>query len=143
MRHINILLILLFAYSNGNCQNVDDDSIVLRIKNKITNFFIEQGVLERSISRDTGNYVFAYEILENKILGYNKVGVYRIGVLQSHTRQHILLKEADNIKIFNLFDIDLLLRELLDFQRRNDIQIDRMLSYMSIIIKSYQSQYKN
>lgn len=142
-RYISLLVLFLTIYLYGNSQKIDKDSVLLGIKNKVINFFIEQEILDKSASDDTANHVFAYELLEKKMIGFNKNGIYRIGVLQSHSYQHILIKEGDKIKIFNLKEIDLLLKELLDYRIRHNIESERMLMYFSNIIETYWSQYKS
>ncbi len=142
-RYISLLVPLLLIHMYGNSQKVDKDSVLFKIKIKITTFFIEQGVLDKSVCDDTANYVFAYELLEKKMIGFNTTGVYRIGVLHSHSNQHILIKEDANVRIFNLKDIDLLLRELLDYRIRHNIEIKKMLLYFSNIIEMYKHQYKD
>jgi hypothetical protein len=142
IRYISVLSFSLITYLSVYSQKVDTDSTLFKIKIVVNDFFIKQGLLDKSLRGDTIYNTFAYEIVEKKVIGYNRNGIYRIGVFQSHTNQHILIKENDSIKIFDLKDLDLLLRELLDYRIRYDIEMRKMLPYFLEIIELYKYQYK-
>lgn len=141
IKSIQLLVFFLMAFTYCKSQKVDDDSVFTNIRKQITSFFVEQGYLNKTEINDTANFVFAYEIVEKKMIGYNKIGIYRIGVLQSHSKQHILIKEGNDVKIFDLRKIDLLFQELLNYRSRQNIQIEKMVTYFSRIIELYEYQY--
>lgn len=143
MNHrIYLTLILISTSLSSICQKVDNDSTLFEIRNKITKFFIERGVLNNKIS-EKENYVFSYEIAQKKMIGFNEIGVYRIGVLQSHSDQHVLIKEGFKIKIFDLVKIDSLLKEVLNFCTKYNIKNEVLITYLNEIISMYKIQYLN
>ena len=132
------LLFFLFGYFDANGQQVDSDSLIKEIKIKITDFFIEQGILNKDSVKSSLNYIFTTEIHYKKTIGYNRTGIYKVGVLISHSPQHILIKEKSNYKILNIKGIDILLKEIIDYSFRNKIETDLMVSYIKSIILMYE-----
>ncbi len=142
VRKISLIGLIFNFHITCRCQIVDSDSILLKIKYEVTSFFIKQGVLSKSVIEDSSNFTFAYEILEEKIIGYNKNGIYRIGVQQSHSDQHILIKEGNRFKIYELKEIDFLIKDLLEYTLKNSFEDGRTIKYIYRIMDLYWYQYK-
>jgi hypothetical protein len=132
------LFLLLFSFIKVSGQQVDSDSFIREIKLNITAFFVEQGLLDKSTAKSNLNYVFANELHEKKIIGYNTTGIYNIGVLKSHSLQHILIKEKSAYRIFNIKEINILLKEVIEYAARNKIEESLMIFYIKKIIQMYE-----
>jgi hypothetical protein len=118
-------------------QKTENDSLINSIKKDVTSFFVQKGVLKEEIIKDNLNYVFIVEIKDEKVVGYNTNGIYIIGVYQSHSAKHILIKEKNSYKIFDLNQIDIALKETIDYSIRNNIDKSEMLFYLKNIMQKY------
>ncbi len=126
----------------SHAQKVDSDTLINSIKAEITSFFIKQKVLKSDEVNGSLKAVYATELKEQKVLGYNKIGVYSIGVFQSHSEHHILIKENDSFKIFGLKEIDTVLKSIIEYAERNNLKPDEMLFYVKAAIEMYDVNYK-
>jgi len=140
---INILLTLLISFSTGYAQQVDSDSLINNMKSGITVFFIDQGYLDKNEIQKNLDFVYAIEIRDKKMLGYNSKGIYRIGVHQSHSQQHVLIKENSHFQIFDIKRIDETLKEVINFSAKNNVNPDTLLLYIREIIRMYDSNNNN
>lgn len=138
-----MLFILLLCFLGGYGQKIDSDSLVNAIKKDVTTFFIVKKILDKNIVNDNLNYVLITEINKNKVLGFDKSGIYVLKIFQSHSEKHILIKEESNYKIIDVNSIDELLRETIDFSIRNKLAKNEMLSYLKIIIQIYDDNYNH
>ena len=80
-KSLTIILFLSLTYSFS--QSVDDANLIEKIKLKSVHFLLEKGEID-----NIDNYkskVSIIEILETKVIGYNKIGIYR---LFSHKSPH-------------------------------------------------------
>jgi len=128
---IKLLSIMVALFLHTHAQKTDSDSLINKIKSEITIFFIQKGLLNEKEVRNNLNYIFAIELKENKTLGYNIDGIYRIGVFQSHTEEYILIKEGSNFKILSIEKIDSALKEIIDYCVKQKFEIDDMLFYIN------------
>ncbi len=129
---------LVMAYG----QKVDNDSLINNIKSAITTFFIKEEVLKKDEVKSSLNFIFATELKQQNTLGYSLNGIYRIGVFQSHSEEHILIKENFLFKIFDIKEIDLALKEVIEYSIKNKIETDTMLYYVKNIMEMYEMNYK-
>ena len=128
---------ILFNLMSTYGQKTENDSLINSIKKDVTSFFVQKGVLKEEIIKDNLNYVFIVEIKDEKVVGYNTNGIYIIGVYQSHSAKHILIKEKNSYKIFDLNQIDIALKETIDYSIRNNIDKSEMLFYLKNIMQKY------
>ncbi len=133
-----LLCFLVTAYG----QKVDNDSLTNNIRLAITTFFIKQGVLKKDAVKSSLDFIFATELKQQNALGYSSNGIYRIGVFQSHSEEHILIKENLLFKIFDIKEIDLTLKEVIDYSIKNKMETDTMLYYVKNIMDMYEMNYK-
>lgn len=136
-----ILFILLGCFFNVRAQKVDNDTSINNIKSAIAKFFIKQNIL---MPNQIGslNSIYVTEIKEEKTLGYNITGIYRIGVFQSHSEEHVLIKENSQVIIFDIKQIDETLKEVINYSTRNKIGVDTILFYIKAITEMYDMNYK-
>ena len=93
-----IISSILFNLISTYGQKIDNDSLINSIKKDVTLFFVQKGVLKEEVIKDNLNNVFIVEIKDEKVIGYNTNGIYIIGVNQSHSPKHILIKEKNSYK---------------------------------------------
>lgn len=138
------ILFLLFNLFTFYGQKVDDDALINKIRKDVTDFFIKKGLLENEDVKDKNfGYAFIKEIFDDKVLGYNENGIYVIGVYQSHSDKHILIKEKSNYKIYDIKHIDVVIKDVIDYATRNKIGDERMLFYLKNIIQKYDDNYNH
>lgn len=139
---IRFFLILMFlSFTTVYSQKIDNDTLISNIKKDVTLFFIDQGVLDKEAVKNNLNFVFVNEIFDEKVIGFNQNGIYSIGVFQSHSKKHILIKEGSNYIIYNLKNIEVVLKEVIDYAIRNGIENDKLLYYVKNIIQRYDDNY--
>ena len=123
-------------------QRIDRDFLVDSIKADITQFFIREGLLDRQKAKDTRDYVFATEIKQKRSIGYDTNGIYRIGVFQSHSPLHILIKQNNEFRIFNLEEINKVLQEVINYSEKNKIGVEFMFVYLKEVMGMYQGNHQ-
>lgn len=133
-----LLCFLITTYG----QKTDSDSLVNNMKSAITIFFINEGVLKKDAVKSSLDFVFATELKQQNALGYCLNGIYRIGVFQSHSEEHILIKENLFFRIFDIKEIEVILKEVIDYSKKNKIETETMLYYVKNIIEMYEVNYK-
>lgn len=138
-----IVFILFFSFVRTYSQKVDSDSLVNAMKKDATDFFINKKVLNKNIVKDNLSYVLINEINKKKVVGFDKIGIYSIGVFQSHSEKHILIKENSKYKIFDIQHIDLVLKEIIDFSSRNNLTKNEMLLYVKNIVQIYDDNFNH
>ncbi len=140
---IKLILMMVIIFLQTHAQKADNDSLINKIKSEITIFFVKQGMLKEKEVKNNLNYIFAIELKENKTLGYDTNGIYRIGVFQSHTEEYILIKEGSNFQILNVEKIDSALKEIIDYCVKHKFEIDDMLLYINRASQIYKKNNNN
>lgn len=139
--HIGI--ILWYFVGHVEAQKVDAEILIDSVKAEVTSFFIKETLLDKQKVKDNLTYVFVTEIKQKRTIGYDLNGIYRIGVYQSHSPEHILIKQNTEFRIFNLKEVDTVLREVIDYSKKGNITTDWMLFYIKAIIEIYDENFKN
>lgn len=143
MKHFTLLIFFTLFTTSLFGQKVDDEKLIDIIKQDVTNFFVKKGILS---GNDIGNnlgYVYVNQIPEGQVLGYSKNGIYIIGVHQSHSEKHLLIKEDKTYIIYDLKEIYLALEAVMKYSQRNGINDDDMLKYLKLVIQKYEDNYNH
>ena len=140
---ISLTIFFLFTFCNLYSQKVDSEILINNIKRDVTDFFVKKRVLEKAKIKESLNYVFIIEMVDKKVIGFNNDGIYLISVHQSHSEKHILIKEGTSFKIIDLTNIDLALKDIIDYSLRNKLDKGKLLSYLKITIKRYEDNVGN
>ena len=111
------------------------------IKIEISNFFVQGGILHNPQQGLKENYVYASEVLQKSQVGSDENGIYRIGVYQSHSREHILIKQKEEFRIFNLEEIGKALTAVISHCENNNITAKQMFDYMREVMSIYQQNH--
>ena len=132
-----IILSNSFVYS----QKTDSDSLINTIKTDVTNFFIDQGYLDEDKVQNSLDYVSIIDLKDNTVIGFKDIGIYAIGVFQSHSEKHILIKENYDYKIYNLKNLGNVLNDIVEFSRKNNISEKTMLYYIKNVLQKFEDNY--
>jgi hypothetical protein len=136
-----IIVFFLTSLFTAYGQKIDNDSLINNIKKDVTIFLVKKGILEKEDVKDNFGYAFIKEIFDDKVLGFNENGIYVIGVYQSHSNKHILIKEKSIYMIYDIKQINIVLKDVIDYAIRNNIGEDKMLFYLKNIIQKYDDNY--
>lgn len=137
---IKLLFTSLFLFcfdSYAAAQRVDAEYLVDSMRADITRFFINQKILLQNVVKDDLNYVYATEISTKHIIGYDSIGIYRIGVFQSHSPGHILIKQNAEFKIIDIDAINFGIMEIIEYSVKNKISKDLMFYYIKDLMELY------
>jgi hypothetical protein len=142
MRKIFNIGVALFCFiEHAEAQKIDGDLLIDSIKSDITQFFIKEGLLDKQKVKDSRNYVFATEIKQKRSIGYDTNGIYRVGVYQSHSPEHILIKQKNEFRIFNLKEMSKVIKEVVCYSEKNNVGVEMMLVYVKEVMEMYQNNY--
>ena len=142
IRLIFIIELIFFCFiGNSQAQKIDRDVLIDSIKGSTTQFFVKEGLLDKQKVGDSRDYIFATEIRQKRPIGYDSNGIYRIGVYQSHSPEHILIKYKQEFKILSLEHLSVALKELITFSEKNNINDEIMLIYLKEVINLYELNY--
>jgi hypothetical protein len=143
MRKVFCIAMVLHCFVvHAKAQKVDEAALIDSIKAGITQFFIKGNLLDESKVRGSLDFVFATEFKQKRSIGYDANGIYRIGVYQSHSPEHILIKQKNEFQIFNLEEIRGVLKEVISYSEKNNISIEIMLFYIEEVMDIYQGNHK-
>jgi hypothetical protein len=126
---------------NVRAQKADHDLLSDSIKADVTQFFIKEGLLDEQKVKGSHDYVYATEIKQQRSVGYDTIGIYRIGVYQSHSPEHILIKQKNEFRIFNLEEINKVLKEVITYSEKNNVGVEMMFAYIKEVMSTYQQNY--
>ena len=133
------IVLLVSSNTYGQAKGIND-SIVNALKVAITNFFIDEGVLDSNAN--TTSYVYGMDLVHNSEIGKSSFGIYRIGVFQSHGTEHVLIKYEKSFEIFNLKELKLIFEKVLQFSVKLKLDDQLMLLYFKEIIRLYELTFQ-
>lgn len=136
-----IAIILSCFIGHAEAQKIDDDLLIDSIKADITHFFIKEGLLDKQKVKNSLDYIYATEIKQKRSIGYDTNGIYRIGVHQSHSPEHILIKQKDEFRILSLEEISKVLTEIISYSEKNNVGVEMMLAYVKEVMDMYENNY--
>lgn len=130
-----IYVILLASFANCFSQQVDKKKIVEKIKNKSALFLIAKGEIESV--EGLNSKISIIEILDNKILGFNTIGIYRLYAHKSPSFTYILLKDKSHVKIIDLKKFSESFPKIIKFIKNTDFADEKKVLYLEKIIEVY------
>jgi|688.fasta_scaffold1642501_2 hypothetical protein len=141
IRKLKFVWIILLVSSNtyGQSKGIND-SIVNALKVAITDFFINEGVLDSNVNT---SYVYGMDLVHHREIGKSNFGIYRIGVFQSHGTEHVLIKYENSFEIFNLKDLKLIFEKVQQFSVKFKLDDQLMVLYFKEIIKLYELTFQD
>lgn len=136
MKEIRIFIIMLFWATF--CKAQDNNEI---IKSSIADYLIEKEDINTIDEFD--RRVFIVEIKENKVLGYNNVGIFRVGTFGSSSDTYILLKGGEDFEIIDSYYFSENLGKITSFLVENKFSNDDIIVYLEKIVELYKNNHFN
>jgi len=137
-----ILITILISFTNLFSQIKEKNKTDQNIINKSAKFLLEKGDLESTENIDSK--ISIIEIVENKVLGYNEVGIYRLYSHKNPSFTYILLKRNSKINIVDLKDFSKSFKKTINFLASSDFEDDKKIVYLEKIIETYKNNnYKD
>lgn len=123
-----LLVICFFAFAKIFAQQTETAKVENCIKEKVTAFFTEKDKLNgKEVS---ANAVHILEIVEKKVLGYNKVGIYFCSKAPSR-QKYFLLKNENKFKILASNDSLEVMQEVITFLKENKFPESKAVEYLN------------
>jgi hypothetical protein len=139
-KRLQIGILLIFFLGNSVCrsQGTESQKTVDAIKGDVINFLINQNDLQKGIEfKEYDKRIQISELLEEKTLGYNKTGIYRIRIFTSHTKQYLLIKNDFGHQILDTDNFTKTLHYVLNFIDEQKLPNDKALAYIESVIEIY------
>ncbi len=129
-------LFMLFLGINCFSQIVDDESTIKFIKQESRKFLLNEGDIEDSNLQEK---IYIKEIIENKVIGYNLKGIYRLYTSKRPSETYLILKYEKKIKIIDLRNLSISLNEISNFFITVKFDNKKSLEYMEKILEIYKN----
>ena len=131
------LIFLLFSISLSYSQKIESDEQETCIRKKIISFLIENKRLA-STEVNNLNSIHISELIDNKVLGYNKNGIYYVTDFSSHNQNYLLLKKGQFIKIVNPLEEKSLIKEVSSFLTESEFSDIESIEYLKAVINIWE-----
>ena len=119
-------------------QMIESQQMVDATKQDVINFLIRQNDLEKGKEiQEYDKRIHIVELLEETALGYSRVGIYRIRVFTSHTKQYLLIKNNSVHQILDTDDLGRTLQSVISFLVEQKLPNDKILAYTESVIQIY------
>lgn len=124
---------------SGLCfsQKSDELEITEKIKKDASLFLLKEKAIEKITNIE--QQVHIIEVLETKVLGYNKKGVYRLNSNVNPSFTYIILKNDKKFSIVDLRDFSAALKEITKFFDSSKFDNKLIVSYMEKILETYRN----
>lgn len=120
------LVVCFFTILNISAQ-VDSIETENCIRERVNIFFVEKDKLNKK--DNNGNLVHILEIVEKRVLGYDKVGIYFCSNAPSR-QKYLLLKSENDFKILTSKDFLEIMQEVILFLKKNKIEEEKSIVYL-------------
>ncbi|WP_417372210.1 hypothetical protein [Gelidibacter japonicus] len=142
-KEILLLVSLLFISIQIYAQKVDSDETINCIKEGVIIFFIDiERLNEGNDIKDLYDNVGMIEISENKNLGYQRNGVYRITDFTTHRANYLLLKKGKKFKILTLLSLNQTFNDLSFFLEELGYSKDDSFKYLELVLNEVKENNK-
>jgi hypothetical protein len=127
-------IILLLVSTGCNAQNTSKETD--KVENAVYSYLQNARDLVPELE-NPNSYYYIVEVVENKVFGFNDIGVYRIGANKSPSEVYVLIYEKVNYEILDLRQFAYSMDQVASFFVRNKIDNSRAYDYLSEILKIY------
>jgi len=131
-------IVLIFAMLSCiicSSQNSEDTNSIEIIKNEAGKFLVKNGEIENLSELDKKMSII--EIINNKVLGHNEVGVYRLYPHKSPSFTYIILKNRSDYMILDLKDFAKTLEIISKFFKNSGLENKVIVNYLDKILEVY------
>ena len=117
---------------------IESQGVVDSTKQDVINFLISQNDLEKGKEvKEYDKRIHILELLEETVLGYNRIGIYRIRVFTSHTKQYLLIKNNSDHQILDTDDLGKTLQAVINILVEQKSHNAKILAYIDSVTKIY------
>ncbi len=109
-----ITILILFSATIAQSQKIETEELEVCIRKQIIDFLIKDNRLT-GVDKNNLNSVHISELVNKKVLGYSKYGIYYITDYATNFQNLILLKKDKMIKIIVVSDSKQLMNEISSF----------------------------
>ena len=121
-----------------NGQMIESQKSVDEVKKDVIDFLISQNDLEKGMTaKEYDKRMVILELLEEKVLGYSKTGIFRIKVYTSHTKQYLLIKDNSKHQILDTDNLGGTIQAVVSFLVDEKLPNDKIASYTTEVIEMY------
>jgi len=119
-------------------QMIESQGVVDSTKQDVINFLISQNDLEKGKEiKEYDKRIHILELLEETVLGYNRIGIYRIRVFTSHTKQYLVIKNNSEHQILDTDDLGKTLQAVINFLVEQKLPNVKILAYIDSVTQIY------
>lgn len=141
MRNL-ILTFFIFFSTLCSSQTNETSDIIKKIRIEAGNFLMQKNEIE-SVD-NLASKMSIIEILDNKVLGFNDVGVYRLFPHKSPSFTYIILKKKNEFSIIDLKDFSTALKKITKFLNSSKLEDNKIASYLEKVLETYRNNdYEN
>lgn len=133
----NLILIFFILFSTLCSSQTETSDIIKKIRIEAGNFLMQKKEIE-SVD-NLASKISIIEILDNKVLGFNDVGVYRLFAHKSPSFTYIILKNKSEFSIIDLKDFSTALKKITKFLNSSKLEDDKIVSYLEKILETYRN----
>lgn len=133
------LILLFFIFFNSLCSSQTNElsDVIKNIKAEAGNFLMQKKEIESIDNLESKMSII--EILDNKVLGFNDVGVYRLFPHKSPSFTYIILKNKNEFSIIDLKDFSSALKKITKFLNSSKLEDDKIVSYLEKVLETYRN----
>ena len=133
------LIMTFFILSCITCSSQKNEAsdIIKKIKIEAGNFLMQKKEIESIDNLESKMSII--EILDNKVLGFNDVGVYRLFPHKSPSSTYIILKNKNEFSIIDVKDFSTALKKITKFLDSSKLEDDKIVSYLEKVLETYRN----
>lgn len=136
MRNL-ILLFFIFFSTLCSSQTNESSDIIKKIRIEAGNFLMQKKEIESVDNLESKMSII--EILDNKVLGFNDVGIYRLFPHKSPSFTYIILKRKNEFSIIDLKDFSAALKKITKFLNSSKFEDNKIVSYLEKVLETYRN----
>lgn len=136
MRNL-ILTFFIFFSTLCSSQTNETSDIIKKIRIEAGNFLMQKNEIESVDNLESKMSII--EILDNKVLGFNDVGIYRLFPHKSPSFTYIILKKKNEFSIIDLKDFSTALKKITKFLNSSKFEDNKIVSYLEKVLETYRN----
>ncbi len=133
----NLILIFFILFSTLCSSQTETSDIIKKIRIEAGNFLMQKKEIESADNLESKMSII--EILDNKVLGFNDVGIYRLFPHKSPSFTYIILKRKNEFSIIDLKDFSAALKKITKFLNSSKFEDNKIVSYLEKVSETYRN----
>ena len=133
----NLILLFFILFSTLCSSQTETSDIIKKIRIEAGNFLMQKKEIESADNLESKMSII--EILDNKVLGFNDVGIYRLFPHKSPSFTYIILKRKNEFSIIDLKDFSAALKKITKFLNSSKFEDNKIVSYLEKVLETYRN----